>query len=179
MRLVDSVAEHRLVHLAHRKHTAVLWAAMGSVMPDSKAKGAAGDRREILTVILDPSERGVVLASLLDFISRHNLRIPIDAPDTGAAQDTSDPPCSILLGDETELPFTEAPPLSGRAPFGCSSTTAAKAPSSPPKTSPRCLMPQPPLSNIRLRPRTTRPRPRKRTYRVPVPKKTDSSAEYP
>jgi hypothetical protein len=34
MRLVDHVVAHELVHLAHRKHTAGFWAALGRVMPD-------------------------------------------------------------------------------------------------------------------------------------------------
>ena len=41
MRLVDYVVAHELVHLAHRKHTAAFWAALGRAMPDYEARRGA------------------------------------------------------------------------------------------------------------------------------------------
>jgi predicted metal-dependent hydrolase len=41
MRLVDYVVAHELVHLAHRKHTAAFWAALGRVVPDYEARREA------------------------------------------------------------------------------------------------------------------------------------------
>jgi predicted metal-dependent hydrolase len=41
MRLLDYVVAHELVHLAHRKHTAAFWSALGKVMPDYEARREA------------------------------------------------------------------------------------------------------------------------------------------